>query len=259
MKKFSKSIALLTSLCMLSAMPTSAYADRYDGQGFQDQCCEQPCDEGCGLSPMWIIIGSAALGAAAGAATGAAVSSDNHGKRGSRGPMGLVGATGATGAAGVTGATGATGPTGATGATGPTGATGSFTPPIDTSGASLTFEFAFPTLTVGVGAIVTPFVVKPDQTVVTNGSVTIPLGLVVALPSIVISDVVNPPVEFGDYDAGVNIEGIAAVSALLSIEVLISSPRADLVVLPQIGVAVGLGVTEQIAGTFAYGPVGTVP
>lgn len=159
----------------------------------EEECCAPACD-----SNVWCWLGGALLGAAAGAGTGYAASQD--GKRGRTGDPGDIGPIGPVGPAGTPGATGATGATGAPG-----------TFPVDT-GETLTFNQAFlPTL--GDGATVTPFVSQPDGTVLLGAPITITLPLSnIVFPPFVITDP-----QFGEYNAGIQIDStLIPVTGLLT-------------------------------------------
>lgn len=208
-------------------------------------CCSNPCEEECDPCARggflkrngWLLLGAAALGAAAGAATGAAVS--NHGRRGHVGP---IGATGPAGPIGVTGATGATGPAG----TFPTAA-GSIDVTI-----SIVLSLAI------LSGPIQPFVEAPDGTVFFGapfGNDVINLG-VLQSRTITIPD----PAVIGTYHAGIDVpSSILASSLLVSGIAVPSRGGSTILAFPLAAIAIGLAAPGfQETADFTYGP-GTAP
>lgn len=205
----------------------------------------------------WLLLGAAALGAAAGAATGAAVS--NHGKRGhvgpigATGPIGLTGATGATGPAGATGATGPTGPTGPAGAFA-TGSAGTSTTAAGSIDVTISIVLSLATLS----GPIQPFVEAPDGAVFFGapfGNDVINLG-VLQSRTITIPD----PAVIGTYHAGIDVPtSILAASLLVSGIAAPSRGGSTILGFPLAAIAIGLAAHGfQERGDFTYGP-GTAP
>lgn len=246
MLKNLKISAISAILCAASIFMTPFHLSAaYQNAAACNTCCPTPCEDECDPCAKggfwkrngWLLLGAAALGAAAGAGTAAAVSS-----RGSRGHVGPIGPTGPIG------------PIGFTGATGPTGPAGTFA----TTEGSIDVVISIVLSLQVLSGPIQPFVEAPDGTVFFGapfGNALVDLG-VLQTRNIAIPD----PAVIGTYHAGIDVPAsILAATLLVSGIATPSRGGSSVLGFPTAAIAIGVAAPGfQETADFTYGP-GTPP